>query len=115
MEHYKISKLLNDSIVSKFVTEKWIKINDLSIGQYFANKKIRFKTSVLRSDLHDYSDAYIVVKGGMSVTGINAANRRNKKLSFKNNDPFKLCISKMNNTFVELQMILILFCRSIIC
>ena len=38
MEHYKISKLLNDSTLSKFVTKKWIKINDLSGGQYSANK-----------------------------------------------------------------------------
>ena len=36
MEHYKISKLLNDSSVSKFVTKKWIKLNDLSCGQYSA-------------------------------------------------------------------------------
>ena len=43
MEHYKISKLLNDSTVSKFV-KKWIEINDLSSGQYSVNKYIRFKT-----------------------------------------------------------------------
>ena len=38
MEHYKISKLLNDSTVSKFVTKKWIEVNDLSSGQYYVNK-----------------------------------------------------------------------------
>ena len=43
MEHYKISKLLNDSSVSKAVTEKWVEVNDLSSGQYSVNKKIRFK------------------------------------------------------------------------
>ena len=49
MEHYKIYKLLNDSIVSKHVTEKkQVEVNDLSSGQYFVNKNIRFKTSVLR-------------------------------------------------------------------
>ena len=53
MEHYKISKLLKDSTVSKFVTKKWIKINDLSTGQYSANKSVRFRTSMLRSDLCD--------------------------------------------------------------
>ena len=39
MEHYKISKLSNDSTVSKFVTRKWIKVNDLSSGQYSVKKK----------------------------------------------------------------------------
>ena len=48
IEHYKISKLLNYSTVSKFVTGKWIKVNDLSNGQYSPNKNINFKTPVLR-------------------------------------------------------------------
>ena len=62
-ENYKIAKLLNNSIVSKFVTKKWVEVNDLSSGQYSINKNIRLKTSMLRSELCDYSDAYIVVKG----------------------------------------------------
>ena len=49
---------------------------------------------MLRSDLWDYSDSYIVVKGGISVTGINAAKRRNKKLTFRNNASFRSCISE---------------------
>ena len=52
MEHYKISKILKDSTVSKFVTKKWIKVNDLSIGQYFVNKNIRFKTSMLKDQIY---------------------------------------------------------------
>ena len=48
MEDYKISKLLNDSNASKFVTKKWIEINDLLSGQYSVNKNIWFKTSMLR-------------------------------------------------------------------
>ena len=51
MEHYKICKLLNDSNVSKFVTKQWINVNDSSRSQYSVNKNIRFKTSMLRSDL----------------------------------------------------------------
>ena len=47
MEYYKIFKLLNDSTVLKFVAKEWIKINDLLKDQYFANKNIRFKTSML--------------------------------------------------------------------
>ena len=51
--------------------KKWIEIIDLSSGQYSVNKNIRFKTSILRSDLGDYSDAYIVVKGRITVEGYN--------------------------------------------
>ena len=47
---------------------------------------------MLRSDLWDYSDAYIVVKGRISVRDTNNANKRDKKLTFKNNAPFRLCI-----------------------
>ena len=101
MEHCKIYKLLNDSTVSKFVTKKWIEVNDLSSGQYSVNKDVRFKTSMSRSDLCDYSNAYIVMKGGISVADTNDANRRNKKLTFKNNAPFVSCITKINNTFVD--------------
>ena len=63
MEHYKISKLLNNSTVSKFVIKRWLKVKDLSSGQYSVNRNIRFKTSMLGSGLCDYSDAHIVVKG----------------------------------------------------
>ena len=64
------------------------------------NKNIRFKTSILRSDLCDYSDAYTVVKGTITVEGDDNAKKRYKKITFKNNAPFRSCISKMNNTFI---------------
>ena len=57
MEHNKISKLLNDSTVSKFTTRKWIEVNNLSGGQYSVNKIIRFKIPVLRPDLMRIFDA----------------------------------------------------------
>ena len=56
---------------------------------------------MLRSDLCEYSDAYIVVKGIISATGTNANNRRNKRLTFKNNVSFRSCILKINNTFTD--------------
>ena len=101
MEHYKISKLLEDSTVSKFVTKKLIELNDLSSDQYSASKNIKFKTSMLRSNLINASDTYIVAKGRISVKGTNDANKINKKLTFKNNAPFRSCISKINNIFIE--------------
>ena len=55
---------------------------------------------MLRSNLCDQSDAYIALKGIMSVTVTNANNRRNKKLAFKNNAPFRSFISKINDTSI---------------
>ena len=55
---------------------------------------------MLRSDLFDYSDAYIFVKGIISVTGTGNANRRNKNLSFNNNALFRSCISKIISTLI---------------
>ena len=75
MEHCKISKILNDSTVYKFATKKWIKVNDLSSDQYSVNKNIRFRTSIPKSDLCDYRDAYIFVKGTITIEGNNANNR----------------------------------------
>ena len=56
---------------------------------------------MLRSDLWNYSDPYIVVKKRATVEGTNPVNRRNKKLTFKNITPFSSCISKINNTFID--------------
>ena len=60
MEHHKISKLLNDSTVSMFVTIKWIQVNDLLNGEY-SDKNIRLKNSMLKTDLRDHSIAYILL------------------------------------------------------
>ena len=57
---------------------------------------------MLRSDLCDYSDVYIVVKGEITVKGNDNANKRNRKLIFKNNAPFRSCISKINDTFIDI-------------
>ena len=55
---------------------------------------------MLRSDLYDYNDAYIVVTMKITVEGINSANKRNKSLTFKNNAAFRACLSKIHNTFI---------------
>ena len=59
------------------------------------NKDIRFKTSMLRSDLSDHSDAYIVVSRRINFEGDDDAKTRNKMLILKNNAPCRLCISKI--------------------
>ena len=56
---------------------------------------------MLQSDLCDYSDAYIVVKGVITVEGANNTDRKNRLLAFKNNAPFISCISKINNTLID--------------
>ena len=63
MEHKKITNLLGNTSnkVLRFITKKWIEVHDQSGETYNTNKQIRFKTSMLRSDLCDYSDAYIVM------------------------------------------------------
>ena len=107
MEYQKIASLLNNASnkPSKFRTRNWAEINDEARGTYSPNKQIKFKTSMLRSSLCDYSDAYILVKGNITVNntaaGGAAANNTNKKVIFKNCAPFTNCISKINNTQID--------------
>ena len=76
MEYQKITNLLGNTSdkVPRFITKKWIEVYDQSGEIYSTNKQIRFKTSLLRSDLCDYSDAYIVVKGIITVSTTDGAN-----------------------------------------
>ena len=70
MEYQRIRNLLGNipDKVPRFLTKKWIEVHDQSGGIYNTNKQIRFKTSILRSDLCNFSDAYIVVKGIVTVS-----------------------------------------------
>ena len=82
MEYDKINNLLGSESenLSKFVTRQFVKVNSLS-NTYNENKSIRFKTSMLKSDLCDYSDAYILVNGTITVTANGGANNiRYKKI-----------------------------------
>ena len=107
MEYQKIANLLDDpsNQPSKFKTKNWVEINDESRGTYNANSEIKFKTTMLKSSLCDYSDAYILVKGTITVNNTAAAdadaNNTNKKVIFKNFAPFTICVSETNNTIVE--------------
>ena len=76
MEYQKITNLLGTTIaeIPRFITKKWVEVHDQSGStddRYKPNKQIRFKTSMLRSDLCDCSDAYIVVKGDITLTKTN--------------------------------------------
>ena len=71
---------------SKFRTGNWVEINDDIRSACSPNKQIRFKTTMLRSSLCDYSNAYILVKGNISVNNTAAtaadANNSNKRVIF---------------------------------
>ena len=106
MEYNKINNLLlsedNESKqLSKFFTREYVRVNSL-FNTYNENKSIRFTTPMLRSDLCDYSDAYILVKSTITVAGNHPRdNRQNRPLILKNNAPFISCISKTNNELIE--------------
>ena len=90
----------DDKNLSRFVTEKWIEVFDQSEKNYIANKEIKVKTPMLRSDLCDFSDVYIVVKGVITVTDPDNA-KRNKNVAFQNNALFINCISKINGVQID--------------
>ena len=78
-------------------------MNDLSSVQYSISKNIRFKTSMLRSDLCDYSDTYIVVKGTVNhlAAAVNEDYKAGQDIAFKNNTPFRSSISIINSTLID--------------
>ena len=121
MEYQKITNLLNDESnqPSKFRTRNWVEINDESKGNYTSND-IKFTTTMLRSNLCGYGDAYILVKGTITITGnvgpepnpnaprtaaqllaARQTDERDKGVIFKNCVPFTKCISRINNTDID--------------
>ena len=114
MEYQKIANLLDNEVAlnasnqpSKFRTKHWVEINNESRGGYTTGSDIKFKTTMLRSSLCDYADAYILVKGTITITGAgdDAAARpedeRNKGVISKNWAPFIKCISKINDMEID--------------
>ena len=110
MGYQKIVNLLDNNLSnqsSKFRIKNWVEINDESKELYNANSDIRFKATMLRSNLCDYTDAYILVKGTMTTTGGGAdaaakqADERNKGIIFKTCAPFTKCISRINGTDID--------------
>ena len=108
MEYQEIANLLNNEASnqqSKFKTRNWVETNDENRERYGSND-IKFKTTMLRSNLCDYTDAYIHVKGTITITGAEdaaarQADERDKGVIFKNCAPFTKCISRINNTDID--------------
>ena len=109
MEYQKLAIFLNNTLdePSKFRTKNWVEINDESKKLYNTGSDIKFKTTLLRSNLCDYADVYILVQGTITITGVgnNAdarqADERNKDVIFKNCVPFTKCISRIKNTEID--------------
>ena len=103
MKFNKINNLLGPAHdkVPRFITKKWIEAQSQSGNTYDMSKPIRFKTSMLRSDLCDYSDAYVWVKETITVTNPNNNANFDRRLTLKNNAPFISCVSKINGELVE--------------
>ena len=105
MKCQKIANLLDNASnkPSRFTTRNWVEVNDDSRGTY-TNADIKFKTAMVKSDLCDYADAYVLVKGTITITGhgdddsARQLEERNKGVIFKNCTPFTKCISRINGT-----------------
>ena len=104
MEFQKLVNFLdttsNDKDLPRFVRKEWIKVSDQSEKNCNVNKKIIIKTPMLGSDLCNFSNAYIVVKGDITVTEPDNA-KRNKSIVFKSNVPYINCISKINGVQID--------------
>ena len=105
MELQKMTNFLDTNIDDKdlprFITKKWIEVYDQSEKNYKVSKETRTKTLMLRTDLCDFSDAYIVLKGDITLKGDAIANKRGKNVSCKNNAPYINCISKIHGVKVD--------------
>ena len=90
MEHKKVLNLLNEASNSKFVTRK------LSMIIYGAGNKVNYNTEVLKSNLCEYNDAYILLKGNITVTAAPET-----QVTFKNCAPFTKSITKINGATIN--------------
>ena len=82
MEYQKIANLIDDASnqPSKVRAKNWVEVNDKSRGTYNANSQIKFKTSMLKSSLCDYSDAYILVQGKITLLGQEMMQQLDKQM-----------------------------------
>ena len=108
MNYQKLANLLDNESnqPSKFRIKNWVEINDESRGTY-TGSNIKFTTTMLRSDLCDYADAYILVKGTITITGAGddvdarRLDERNKGIIFKICAPFTKCLSRINGREID--------------
>ena len=99
METQKIINLLSDSSneESKFATKKWyVTDSQTTKGKYKQGDVIKFETETIKSSLCDYSDAFILVTGNITVAADN-----DTAVAFKNCEPIFTRITKIDDAFVD--------------
>ena len=96
MEHQKMLSLLNEANDSKFLTRKLNIGNDNSKSNYDASNEFTYNTEILKSNLCDYNDAYILVRGAITVVAAPAT-----QVAFKDCAPFSKCITKIDETTID--------------
>ena len=96
MEHQEISNLLNKSSNSKLVTKNKNIVNDQMNTNYNAENVIIYNTEVLKSNLCNYKDAYILVRGDITIVE-NIAYR----VAFKSSAPFTKCMTRIDGTTID--------------
>ena len=106
MEHQKILNSLNEAIDSKFVTRNCSIVNDQSNTNYSVGNEIIYSTEVLKSNLCDYNNGYILVGGNVTIN-LPAEG------GFKNCAPFIKCIKKIDGTTIndaeDLALVMLLY------
>ena len=87
---------MNEANDFKFVAKKWNIVNDNSKANYEEGNEITYNTEVLKSNICDYNDEYILVKGGITVTASPQI-----QVAFKTCAPFTTCITKIDGTTMD--------------
>ena len=96
MAHQKVLNLLNEANDSKFAKRKWNIAIDNSKANYDAVNEITYNTEVLKSNLCDYNDAYILLRGNITIIGHQVT-----QVAFKNCAPFTKCVTKITGTTID--------------
>ena len=109
MEYQKIINFLGKTLnqPSKYRTKNWIEINDDVRGTYYTNSHINFKKLMFKSNVCDYTNAYILASGTIIITveladnNAKRADERDKQVLFKNYVLFTDCIDELDNTQID--------------
>ena len=108
MEYQIITNLIGTTSdnVYRCINKNWIEVYDHSGSgsvevRYKPSKQLRFKISLLRSDLCDFSNACIVVQATLVIEEGNNVDLKNRSLTLKNNAPSISCISKINIVLID--------------
>ena len=104
MEHQITLNLLDEANDSKFVTRKWNIVNNQSNANYDAGNEIVYNTEVLKSNLCDYNDVYILLRGNITIIGHQATKSIIGQVAFRDCASFTKCIIKFDGTTTQMML-----------